>query len=353
MKKQSTRGWCRSGGGAALLLALALVGCSDRNDAAGGGKAAAPSNATQSTVTPEAIQAALDAAESYLAGGKIPEAETIAVELVKKSPQQWKAHELYGRILYLRGNQAKRAGQAPEAIELIMQAYEEYRAAAELSPESAGLQHSAGMMALAAGDEAAALAHIQKAGRLEPDNPQYPLHEAQILITRRSLDEAEATLARVLAIDPDEPFAHASLAAIALERGDIEKAIELITKARSVDSTNVALRIQEAKIRRRAGQPMRALELLVPLSEKDRGNETVASEIAASYALLGRHADAARAWETCFGKNEKSWRAAVRAAEAYVAAGDKAKAATWIQTAELIAPDEPEVKDLRRKLSEK
>ncbi len=156
----------------------------------------------------------------------------------------------------------------------------------------------------------------------------------------------------VLVLDPDEAFAYASLASIALAEADREGAIRHIEAARAIDGDSLAIRLQEARIRRRCDQPRRGLELLLGLDDQTRAQEAVAAEIAECYARLGEPAKAAAAWEHRFLNNphhSTAWRAAVRAAQAYLAAGDVEAARWWSTQARLAArPGEPEVAALQR-----
>jgi Flp pilus assembly protein TadD len=331
---------------AALALTAVPISCDQSSSAPTPGAA----GTTSTTVSAEAVAAALDAAQTYLARQQLPEAHTIAAELVRKAPRDWRAHDLLARVLFMRGHEAESRGEHAAAREHRAGAMAAALSAVEVEPESAALHHGAAMMARAAGDDSTALKHFQQASRLEPSNPQYALHEAQLLLAAGRLDDAEAAIRRALAIDDAEPFALATLALIALERNDRDEAIRLIGQARAVDPQSLPLRVQEARIRRRAGQPRQALELLVGLSEAERSKEVAGLEIAAAYAALGEHVRAAEAAERCFRANPRSWRAAVAAGEARREAGDHAAAKDWCDRAAAIAPGQAEVRSLRERI---
>ena len=310
---------------------------------------------TGASVDSAAVIASLSAAEQYLGAGDTASAEAILIKLLDKMPGDYRAHELYGRVLYLEA--AVAGGQA--AIERLARAHDHYRTAVELATEAAietrelaGLNQSAGEIGSVAGRRAEALGHFREAGRLDPSNPKHPLYAAQILVQLDDLDEAKAALQRVLVLDPDEAFAYASLASIALAEADRDGAIRHIEAARAIDADSLAIRLQAARIRRRCDQPKRGLELLLGLDDKTRAQEAVAAEIAACYARLGEPAKAAAAWEHRFWTHPHhptAWRAAVRAAHVYLAAGDIDRAREWSTQARLVAaPGEPEVEALKR-----
>ncbi len=310
---------------------------------------------TAPAVDSAAVNASLSSAEQYLSAGDTASAEAILVKLIEKTPGDYRPHELYGRVLYLRAA----VSGSPGAAEHLGRAHDHYRiavesatAAAVASSELAGLNQSAGEIASVAGRRGEALAHFREAGRLDPTNPKHPLYAAQMLVQLDRRGEARTALQRVLVLDPDEPFAHASLASIALAEADQDAAIRHIEAARAIDGDSLAIRLQEASIRRRCDQPRRGLELLVGLDDGTRAEEAVTAEIAECYLRLGEPAKAAEAWEHRFlthPHHPAAWRAAVRAAHARLAGGDTEAARWWSRQAQLVAPpDEPEVAALKQ-----
>ena len=304
-----------------------------------------------------AVDASLEAAEQYLTAGNTASARAIIDRLLVKAPREPRAHELYGRILYLEGVRARGAGHDAAARRLVSESSDWYRSAVEnaeadggFAPSSlAGMHQSAGEIASAAERPEQALEHFRAAGRLDPASSKPPLYEAQILLQLSRSDEASRALQRTLQLDPDEAYAHASLAELALNRADSEAAVGHITKARRIDPGNLTLRLQEARIHRRTGEPGRGLELLVALDEPTRAQEAIAAEIAECYLRLGEPRKAAEAWELCYRlrpRHPGAWRAAVRAAEARITAGDRDRALWLYDQAKLYAPDQPEVRAL-------
>ncbi len=307
------------------------------------------------TVGPQAIEAALAAAQEYLSRNDLTSAEAILRTLIDKAPQESRAHELMGRLLFIEAIEAGSGGDQEAARPLLGAAYRHYRAAVEHSREfdpklTAGLNQSAGEIASVAGLPVAALEHFQRAGRLDPTNPKHPLYEAQILMQAGRFPEAAESLKRVLQLDPDEAFAHASLATVALQENEPHKAIEHIKEARRIKPQTLALRVQEAKIRRLCDQPRRGLELLLGLTDPTRAREAVSYEIAECYRKLGEPARAASAWEHRFRLYPGEWAAAVKAAEAHLEAGHPAEARHWYQEATRAAPDSQELKSLAESL---
>jgi tetratricopeptide (TPR) repeat protein len=283
---------------------------------------------------------------------ELTNAELILRKLIERAPQEYRAYELYGQVLLATGMEAGAQGDPQAATDAIVQSYQQYRRATELVPSdtepttAAGLHQSAGEIASIAGRLDDALDHFQRAGRLDPVNPKHALYEGQILLQQRRLAEARRALHRVLAVDPNEAYAHASLATIALAQDDQVQAIEHIEEARRIAPNDLALRVQEARVRRLCDQPRRALELLVLLTEQERAEEAVASEIASCYRLLGRPTKAAQAWQHRYQLRPDAWRAAARAAQGYLDARQPDEARWWYERARLAAPNSPEVKSL-------
>lgn len=335
--------------------------------ACGGGtpKSASPSKSDAAATQPVApadppkiaadkIEASLSAASQYIQAQDYAKAAAILVTLVDRAPDEPRGHELYGQTLISMALQADARHDIPAAKECRRKAYEQYRIAVRLQPDSAGLIHSTGQMAMEAGDRAAALDYFQAAGRIDPKNPQHPLFEAQVLIQDKRFDEARAAVNKSLTIDPDIAIAHASLAMIDLEEGKFDTALADIAQARQLEPADVGFRAQEARIHRRAGHPEKALELLTALGPDDRAQEIVAFELAACHEALNDPMSAAKAWEWAAKRDPlgpRAWYAAAKVAEELLKAGDREQARLWLQQAQTMAPpDAPEIAALASKL---
>ncbi len=333
-----------------MLVSSGLISCSEQGDTSSANAA----STSQSPVTQEAIEAALAAAQQYFVQQRLSNAELILRKLIERAPQEYRAHELLGQVVLSQAMQPAEEADPQAAAQAIVEAYEEYRQATQLIPDqvdptlAAGLHQSAGEIASIAGRLDDALTHFERAAQLDPTNPKHPLYQGQILLQTRMLPEARRALERVLIVDPDEAYAHASLAMIALEQDDQAKAIAHIVEARQIDPKDISLRVQEARVRRRCDQPRRALELLILLTEQERAEEAVASEIASCYRQLGQPTQAAQAWRHRYQLRPEAWQAAAHAAEAYFAAQQRDEALWWYERARLAAPNSPQVKALQK-----
>jgi tetratricopeptide (TPR) repeat protein len=326
-----------------MCAAFACVGC-DRDSAKP--PAAESASPKVQSLPSENIEKSLAAAQSYLDSQDIEKAQAILLTLIDRAPNEVRAREMLGQSYVFAAVNADKRGEFKTATDLRAKAYEQYKLVADLSPDAAGLQHSAGLMALQAGQPAAALNLFQAAEKLDPRNPQYPLYAAQLFIQAKRFDEAKAALNRVLNIDPDEALAHASWAMIALEQNQFDEALARIAEARRIKPEDLGLRVQQAKIFRRTGDAQHGLELLIGLSAADRAQEMVAFEIAASFDQLNKPMDAAKAWQHVFQTDQiapNAWLAAVRTGEFLLKAGEREQAAFWLQQAQFAAPNAPEV----------
>jgi tetratricopeptide (TPR) repeat protein len=331
---------------ACSLSLLCLAGC-DEDPATNAGT----SGTHQRSVDSDRIETSLAAANEYLQTGEIEKAEAILRTLITRAPDESRGHELLGQTIMRKAIVAQQSSQTDEALQYKREAYRCYVEAVRCDPNTAGLQHSAGLMAMAADEPDAALAHFQAAEKLDSSHPQYALFAAQLLMQMHRLDEAQAALQRVLAASPQEPYAHASMAMLLLERGAFEHALQEITIARGSLPDEVGLRAQHAKVYRRMNQPRKALELLVGLDADDRAQEALAFEIASAYDMLGEPSKAAAAWESCAQMNHQAAPdrlayAALQAARMYLKAGETGDALRCAQVAERVTPDAPEVKDI-------
>ncbi|MCZ6850750.1 MAG: hypothetical protein O7F17_03840, partial [Planctomycetota bacterium] len=159
------------------------MGCSEGSEPSAVAGEAGDSQRREHTVSPQAIDKSLAAAEDYLGRLESASAEAILIKLIEKAPRDHRVYELFGRVLFLKGVEARARGEQQNAAMLLDQAYGHYRTSVELASElypvlTAGLHQSAGEIAVAAGRSDDALGHFQQAGRLEPTNSKHPLYAA-------------------------------------------------------------------------------------------------------------------------------------------------------------------------------
>jgi tetratricopeptide (TPR) repeat protein len=325
---------------AAVLLgvvAWALSACDERTNQ--------PSSAAESSLSQEQIDASIDAAGRYFDNEENEKAEAILLALLQRDPGNPDAHELLASIEIARASERTLRGDEVGANSAFVAAYRHYESILKAGEASAGVEQSAGRVALAAGLLDSALSHFRKAGSLDPGDPSHPLLEANLLLQLGRVPEARQAIDRAVAIDPAEPYARATSAVVLKEEGRVGEALEEIKSARRLarPQDELPLRVAEARLRRQIGDPQAALDLLLPLPAADRANEGVAAEIAESAVALGRPRQAIEAWELQF-RSTQDWRSALAAAKVALAANEIDESWRWFRTAELIAPSAPSLR---------
>lgn len=329
-----------------LVMGSMLASC-------GEGDQPGSSSTSQNQASPsqDRIDASLAAAEQYFDNGENEKAETILATLLKRAPDQPRAHELLASIEIARADACAQRGDGEGAKEAFAQAYDHYEIVIEGSPPNAGLEQSAGRVAIAAGETDAALAHFRRAGDIDSADPSNPLLEANLLLQLKRLDEARAAIDRAVKLDGEEPYALATLAMVLHAQGEAELALQKIAEARELARPNdeLAIRVVEARLHRLLGDPERALALLLPLSGSQRAEQAVASEIAESAVANGDHKRAFDAWAHRY-QLTKDWNAALHAARQALAAGLVDESWSWFRRAELAAPSAPTVREFYAQL---
>lgn len=327
-----------------LFAALLLVGCGDD----GAHQDSAP------TMDAASFDTSLDAAERYLAGDNPTQAAAIAVRLTNDAPGRYGPHDLLGRIALRRAVQLRSAGRESEAIEVFVEAYGHYALAVECAPGLSGLQQSAGEIAHHAEMPAVAMSHYLAASALDPENPKPPLYIAQLMVADGDPEGARHWIETVLQIDPSQQHALATLSVIEMESDRWSQAFEAIARARAANPHAVEIRVVEARLHRRNGNSNRALELLSSLSDAEQAHETVTSELAMNWTLIGRPEQAAAAWIHCLGAQSQpaaAGRMAINAAEAWIAAGSMDEASLWLDQAEQFGGSPARIEAIRLSLS--
>lgn len=306
-------------------------------------------DASQPPPSAEAIEASLSAAEEYFHTRDLAKAEAILLRLLDRAPKQPHALELYGQLLMAKAADAREAGNAEQASALVVEAYQQYRVLADVQRESAGIQQSAGEIAHMAGRLDDAMMHYTRVQSIDEENVRARLYAAQIHIERSEYQQAQAMLERVLELDADEPSAYASLANIAIVQERYVEALDYLAEAREIRPGDVTLRAMQARVYRKQGDAEASLQMLLALGPQQRTRWIVADELAAAHGELANHHKAAEVWEHVYSSGtagDRAWLAAVRASEALLLADQRDRAWGWMQEAQLLAPDEPQTKEL-------
>jgi Flp pilus assembly protein TadD len=139
---------------------------------------------------------------------------------------------------------------------------------------------------------------------------------------------------------------HRALAETAARNGNCEQALEHFRYAREEYPDDLNLRLREAETFRQCGLPDVTVELLNELDARSRALEAITFEIAEAHRLMNEPGKAAMAWELRYIHHPTAWKAAARAAEAWLEAGQRNPARWWFEQARQAAPNTPEVRAL-------
>jgi len=298
-------------------------------------------------VSDVAINDARGAAEKALDDGRVDDAVRLA-EFVAEHRTDPRAAELLGRTLIALASvraQQNLPGAAIAVDEARRRAADAYRLAAARDPANAALQDAAAQVIDSAGDLAGAQALYDRAVELEPLNTTYRLHRGNARLRRGDIEGADQDVEAM--IERPDGWAHALRAQVRLAQQRTAEAVAAATAARAQAPGDLAFRVLLARALRADGQPQAAVELLTGLSPHERTDESVAYELGLAWSAIDRHDKAAETWAHAYrGTANKSVRAALEAGRAFLRAGDRASAKSWLDIARLLDADNPGVQEL-------
>ncbi|MEI6475417.1 MAG: hypothetical protein WCO75_08485 [Planctomycetota bacterium] len=283
-----------------------------------------PGPAATSSVEPKKLDAAIRAIDSYLAADKPSEAVFVAEKLASEAPGLMRAQEIHGRALVALAMQPDLPSQ--DRADVMARAADAYDRAAALAPANAALQHAAGVVSDTAMRHTQAVAHYEAAFAADPSSAQYALYLGMARARDGNEVEARRLLTAAERAMPESPDPKAALADLELRSGDANAARIKISQARALAPTSIELRIADARMRRMAGAPRESLELLLALDAPLRREPACAQEIAAAYMALGQAREAAGTLDESAAAAPNDWKRSLRAASAWMQAGDQVKA---------------------------
>ena len=296
------------------------------------------------------MDAATRAVEGYLAADKPAEALKVADKLAREAPGLMRAQELHARALVAVALHPDMA--TDDRAVFLGRAADAYARAAAIDPGNAALHHAAGVVCDTAGRHPDAVVHYEAAHRADPANPQFTMYLGMARARDGRNDEARALLGESAKALPDNAEPRAALADLALRAGDLAEARRQIAEARRLEPTSLSYRVADARMHRLADDPRGSLELLMPLDAKVRRDAGVAEEIAAAFTAVGALREAAAVLEDSAGAAPNDWKRALRAARAWMRAGDPVKATVWADAAALVGAPAQDVREAMAPVSE-
>lgn len=147
-----------------------------------------------------------------------------------------------------------------------------------------------------AGDRAGAVAAIDFAIDLAPDDANLHLERAGMLLAERKLDEAQTALARSIGLDPNQFPAYIVQAQLALGRGDLDEAERLVRTAARIAPEHPHVSAVEGTVALRRGNADRALAILSAASQRWPDEPQLRHALGFAYLAKGHLAFAEQAF---------------------------------------------------------
>ena len=305
---------------------------------------------SESSALSESGELQLERAEQFLGTGQTDEVLHIATELTTSASGDWRSHELLARSHMQRALTLQHEGLIELSSASLGKAVDGYARALPLADGIGGLYRSAADAAHMHGQTELAIAWYEQAIEIDPDDPRSPLRLAQVIFESHP-DEARALLNRVVQLNTSIPEAYASLSLLDATQGDIASARSHMKHAVAMATDVAAIRIVQARMHRMLGEPQRGAEILLALPPADRAMESTTTELARCWGDLGQHARAADAWAACYhslAHRSDAWRFALEAAKSSLRAGNKPRAASFLDQAVYLSAPPAEVEAARR-----
>lgn len=165
------------------------------------------------------------------------------------------------------------------------------------APESAAAHRWLGLALQQQGQPALALASIETALTLTPEDADLHLLRAGLLLATRALSAADDALSRTTALDPNQFNAYVMQAHLAVARGDLDEAQRLSRTAARLAPEHPQLLAVDGVVELRRGQGDRALSLLTRAAEQLPDDPRVMFALGFAYLQKEHFAFAERAFE--------------------------------------------------------
>ncbi len=149
-----------------------------------------------------------------------------------------------------------------------------------------------GLIAVQAGEFAAAATVFARAIEADPTNVEAHRHLALAHVDAGQFEQAETAYEELLALDPDQASAHFELAQLLANRGQAAEAIGHLTRATALAPDYKQAHYQLALLLDRAGRPAEALERYDRVLALDPDYAEAATRRAAAIAAVGRPTEA-------------------------------------------------------------
>ncbi|MCA9303663.1 MAG: tetratricopeptide repeat protein [Phycisphaerales bacterium] len=225
------------------------------------------------------LEGVLASVQTLVRDEEYSQAKTVLESAVVQYPGDLDLRVSYGDLLMVTGAYAE--------------AYDQFVAAIEIGPATADMEFTAGTLANTLGQKEAAVGHYERALRMNPGNPEYPLYLAAVQIQLNNLTDAKTNLALAAQLAPDRAEIWAMRADVLLRENRGPVALQMVQKARELQPRVVDWIVLEAKIQKRTGNTERAINLLTGLPEEDLRDPEILKLLAECFGMMGHPGDAA------------------------------------------------------------
>ncbi|AXK73308.1 adenylate cyclase [Lysobacter sp. TY2-98] len=147
-----------------------------------------------------------------------------------------------------------------------------------------------------AGDNAAAMATLDRSLQLEPENADLHLERAGLLLQSRDLSGAETALAKSVGLDPNQFPAYIIQAQLAVGRGDLDEAERLVRTAARIAPEHPYVAAVEGVVALRRGRADEALDVLSRASQMAPDEPMLRNSLGFAYLAKGHLAFAEQAF---------------------------------------------------------
>lgn len=280
------------------------------------------------------IETGLASASEYQRGGQYAEAAAILGKLAEQAPTDRAVRLAYAQALLGQKRYEQALPQFDAAIALSSSTSAvPGTTGQQRDPVLAQLHFEAGTCANAAGLIDEASEHYQSAQTLDAGEPRYPLYLAMIQVRADQDAAAMASLVRAIKLNPDLAEAWGTMAELELKSNRLSLAQQHLDKAMKLQPEVSRWRIAEARILNRQGDPERAATILQALPPGELGSKSVMSLLAESFGMMRKPGDAGAMYERAYRNTPNDSELAYLAATWYQRAGQPGKARTHAQTA--------------------
>ena len=225
------------------------------------------------------LEGVLASVQTLVRDEEYAQARTVLDSAVVQYPGDLDLRVSYGDLLMVTGDYAG--------------AYDQFVVAIGIGPVTPDMEFTAGTLANTLGQKQAAVGHYDRAMRMNPTNPEYPLYLAAVQIQMNNLTDAKTNLALAAQLAPERAEMWAMRADVALRENKGAIALQMVQKARDLQPRVMDWIVLEAKVRKRSGDTERAINLLTGLPLDQMRDPENMKLLAECFGMAGRPGDAA------------------------------------------------------------